>query len=120
LAALKFSWFEITMKWQKGQSGNPGGRHKSLASVKQLARRHAPEAVQTLIKIMRNSKQPALQVVAANSILDRAYGRPSTDPERGEHLTITIKQIVNGRLEVVGDPSVKPLVIDHDATETHE
>ncbi len=111
------------MAFQKGQSGNPGGRHKSLASVKQLARRHSPEALETLIKIMRNKKLPALQLVAANSILDRAYGKPSTDPERGEHLTITIKQIVNGRLEIVGSPNANghdkaaPLVIEHDPAE---
>lgn len=106
------------MPFQKGQSGNPGGRHKSLASVKTLARSHAPEALQTLIKIMRNKKYPALQVVAANSILDRAYGKPSVDPDRGEHLTITIKQLVNGRLETVDDARDKQaLTIEHDPGE---
>lgn len=60
-----------------GQSGNPGGRPKVLAEVKELAREHTVEAVEALAKIMLDEKAPAAaRVTAANAILDRAYGKP--------------------------------------------
>src|SRR5215510_15973519 len=63
--------------FQKGQSGNPGGRPKVVAEVKELAREHTPEAIRTLVSIMNNPKlAPAARVSAANSLLDRGYGKP--------------------------------------------
>jgi hypothetical protein len=64
-------------RFQKGQSGNPGGRPKIVGEVQQLARQHSAEAIETLVAIMQNEKAPpAARVHAANSILDRGYGRP--------------------------------------------
>ncbi len=34
--------------FQKGQSGNPGGRPKVMADVQELAREHTPAAINTL------------------------------------------------------------------------
>ena len=44
------------MAFKKGQSGNPGGRPKVVAEVKELARAHTGEAVETLVSIMTNPK----------------------------------------------------------------
>lgn len=66
------------MRFQKGQSGNPGGKPKELKGVQELARSHAPEAIRTLAGIMKNSKAgPAARAMASNSLLDRGYGRPA-------------------------------------------
>jgi Family of unknown function (DUF5681) len=67
----------IGKPFQKGKSGNPGGRPKVVAEVKELARAHTAEAIQTLVAIMTNSKAaPAARVSAANALLDRGYGKP--------------------------------------------
>jgi hypothetical protein len=64
-------------RFQKGQSGNPGGRPKVLGEVQELARQYTAEALETLRDIMRDKKAPpAARALASNSILDRAYGRP--------------------------------------------
>ena len=65
------------MPFEKGQSGNPGGRPKVVAEVKELAREHTGEAIKTLVSIMTNPKSaPAARVSAANALLDRGYGKP--------------------------------------------
>jgi hypothetical protein len=67
----------IGKPFKKGQSGNPGGRPKVIAEVKELAKEHTVEAIQTLVSIMTNPKfAPAARVTAANALLDRGYGRP--------------------------------------------
>ena len=67
----------IGKPFQKGQSGNPGGRPKVVAEVKALAREHTAEAVQTLVSIMNDPQcAPAARVSAANALLDRGYGKP--------------------------------------------
>ena len=67
----------IGKPFQKGRSGNPGGRPKVVAEVKELARAHTREAIETLVSIMSNPKAaPAARVSAANALLDRGYGKP--------------------------------------------
>lgn len=43
-------------KFQKGQSGNPGGRPKALREVEELARQETAPAMQTLATIHRDKK----------------------------------------------------------------
>ncbi len=81
--------------FKKGQSGNPGGRPKAIAEVRALAREQTDKAVKTLISIMDNSKAAdAARAAAANSLLDRGWGRPaqvvSGDPENPHKLIVEI------------------------------
>ena len=66
------------MPFKKGKSGNPGGRPKVVGDIQALARDNTTEAINTLTAIMGDiAAPPAARVAAANSILDRGYGRPT-------------------------------------------
>jgi hypothetical protein len=73
-------------RFQKGQSGNPGGRPKDLDHVRELARNYGPEAVETLVKLMRDKRGSSTgRAGAAVAILDRGYGKPTQVVEGGLH-----------------------------------
>jgi len=60
----------------KGTSGNPGGRPKAVAEVRELAQRHTATAIQTLVALMQGAKSESARVAAAQAVLDRGWGRP--------------------------------------------
>lgn len=64
------------MAFEKGKSGNPGGRPKENAEVKALAREHGPAAIAKLAELM-NCGNPRTEVAAAQALLDRGYGKPA-------------------------------------------
>jgi hypothetical protein len=60
-----------------GHTNNPTGVAKTTWDVVQLCREATPAAVEALLEIMQSSRAAAAaRVAAANSILDRAWGRP--------------------------------------------
>ena len=65
-------------RWQKGQSGNPGGRPKVIGDLQEQARQWAPEALEAL-RAVATSKDapPSARVSAAVALLDRGYGKPA-------------------------------------------
>jgi hypothetical protein len=70
--------------FQKGRSGNPGGRPKEIGEVRDLARRQTAEALGALEAIMKDVAAPAsARVAASEAILNRGWGRP-TQPIGGD------------------------------------
>lgn len=64
-------------KFEKGKSGNPGGRPKANHKLTELARARTEEAVITLANIMLDENAPhSARVNAACALLDRGHGKP--------------------------------------------
>lgn len=59
-----------------------GGRvkgvpNKATRDIKALAQKHTPEALKTLVSIMKTSASDPARVAASKELLDRAYGKPA-------------------------------------------
>ncbi len=65
------------MRFEKGRSGNPGGRPKGDGEIRDLARQHTLTALQALVEIASNGENESARVAAANALLDRAWGKPA-------------------------------------------
>ena len=60
--------------FKKGQSGNPKGRSKKDTVLAEMAREYTKEALETIVSVMREAKEPKERVYAAKLILERGYG----------------------------------------------
>lgn len=79
------------------QAGTP---NKTTASVKELAQQYVEDALSVLSDIMRDDTAPhAARVAAANSLLDRGYGKPkpTTDGEQSHDNVVVIKRLIVDR-----------------------
>ena len=63
------------MRFEKGKSGNPGGRPKGDGEIRELARKHTMTALRTLIEIAEHGENESARVTAANALLDRGWGK---------------------------------------------
>lgn len=70
-----------------------GTPNKATRNIKEAAREYTEQALQTLVQIALSGESEAVRVSAANAILDRGYGKPSTviagDEDGGAIRTIT-------------------------------
>ena len=62
--------------FKPGQSGNPGGRPKIIAEVRDLAREQTEAAIKALVEIVKGGESAAARVSAAQALLDRGWGKP--------------------------------------------
>jgi hypothetical protein len=68
--------------FEKGKSGNPGGRSPRIGpngeTAAQLARKHTVEAIECLVEVTNDKRAMAIaRVSAANALLDRGWGKPT-------------------------------------------
>ncbi len=64
-------------KFEKGKSGNPGGRPKLAASIRDACLAQTEKNIETLISLRDDAKQPGnVRLGAVNAMLDRAIGKP--------------------------------------------
>lgn len=68
---------DATGRFQKGQSGNPGGRPKVPDNIKKALSDLVPESIEVKRQILHDETAPLdLKNKVADSILDRVYGKP--------------------------------------------
>lgn len=94
------------MTWKKGECGNPKGRPKKepwqragrlALSAKERAEQYTDQAFKLLSQAVKDSDAPmAARVSAANSILDRAYGRAPQDVTVKGQIESHIIQLIQG------------------------
>ena len=75
LAPAKPHAGQLAPPWKPGQSGNPGGWAGPVREAQRIARENSPAAMRKLVKMLEDPDS-RVAVVAANSILDRAMGKP--------------------------------------------
>ena len=108
-------------RWQKGQSGNPGGKPKIIIEVVQAARERTTKAIETLERIMLDPKATgSARVTAAVALLERGWGKPMqsvTLKREGEYKDLSDAELIaiaSGAVEGEpvtnggGDPSAAP------------
>jgi hypothetical protein len=85
-------------------AGRPSGAtNKATDELRSLAREHTPDALATLASIMKASESDAARVSAANSLLDRGYGKPAQALVGGDEEDNPIRMVTEIRRSIV-DP----------------
>lgn len=84
--------------FEPGKSGNPGGRPREVAEIRELARKHGPEAIKKLVALMYEADSDAVRVRAAEALLNRGYGMPTQaiTGEDGVPLVINVVKFGEG------------------------
>jgi hypothetical protein len=72
--------------WQRGQSGNPGGRGGDYQRCMQLCREASYESAQEIIRLGRESDDERVRYMANTWVYERAWGKPKEYDPRAEEL----------------------------------
>jgi hypothetical protein len=62
--------------FKKGETGNPGGRPKLPADIREAFKARAPEALEVLTRCLQSDDE-RIAIMAAQAIFDRGYGKPT-------------------------------------------
>ena len=90
---------EIESRGFKGHGGKREGAGRPLGSlnrltqpIKELAARYGPDALRTLVLIMKDGESEQARIMAARELLDRGYGKPRQPKEDSDR---RVRVVVN-------------------------
>lgn len=84
-----------TGKFQKGKSGNPGGRPKSDSEFREACREKSLTALEVVENIMHSAKYASDRLKAATWIMEQAYGKAPQPMELSGKDGEQFKPIIN-------------------------
>ena len=96
--------------FKKGEDGrrNNKGRPKKPQEwhdARALARKHTPEAIECLLDLMRNDPDGRTRLVAASTLLDRAYGKPA----QAVNIDASVQSSVTHKISEMSDAELMAL-----------
>jgi hypothetical protein len=94
--------------FRPGRSGNPGGLPKSYREIRDLARAHAPWAIENLRRLAEHARSESARALASIELLNRGYGRPVPVDDDGQEVR-TLQLVLRnrpGEYDPLKDPQV--------------
>ena len=76
-----------------GAGRKKGSVNKATADIRAAAQEYTDQALNVLVQIATAGESEAARVAAANSILDRAHGKPRQSVEVEADVTATVRKI---------------------------
>src|SRR3954471_17012450 len=104
------------MAFKKSVSGNPGGRPKIMAPIREMARAHSTAAIEALAAIVQDiNAPPSARVAAATALLDRGWGKPTVHIEADvrQNLVTVLAAIGGEEEEAAGHEPGEPSEVRH-------
>jgi len=75
-------------------AGRPKGAvNKATADIREAAQQYTDQALAVLVEVMTTGDSAAARVAAANSVLDRAHGKPGQTVDIDAKLNATVRRI---------------------------
>lgn len=85
-------------RFGKGNLANPGGRPKTAAHVRDLARQYTDVAIARLAELL-SGRDDKVAVAAAKELLDRAWGRAPQSIDLGDNTRESLADFMRRVLE---------------------